>query len=867
VVSPQPPPIDCCQIKMSKIAVRSSCALFFLRGDRCSLFSENRSSHSLRNSRKSGSKVKTSGGRNSCDNGRNGCYGGRLMIGGNPTFLFIVAAFFTLVRAQADALPSPIGSTAMNGGLASEAAVNGRTLEVPGKFATIQSAVDASEHGDRVIVAPGIYKEFVILNGKGIVLEGAGENFEAVIEPPSDKAAVTCMHNEGFGTVIRGFQLRDGAIGVNILNAYPQIRGNLIIRCGVGLSGFQSSPSISSNSIVDCGTGILIAGVNNPGAAIARNNISGGGAGISVNTARAGVYDNRIETTSGIGVNFFNNSSGDVVQNILRLNGGGAISWAGSAVNIIHNTIYEPAAIGLGAGNPAAVANNIIVGKPAIQAAGPGGEAAWASRNLLYAMGSETVTGVTLSAASGNIVADPRFLDEAGGSFELQLDSPAIDAGSVTNMTEVDFAGKPRPLDGNGDGAARPDMGAYEYGPGFVRAPVAFGGEVITNTVHLSWRAVDGATNFVISRGDSAEGPFQVMLATTNSSAVDAAVEAFKTYWYVIVGESPAGKSAASEPLRVRIGNHLPVAVSDAFEVVEDLIPPLNLIGNDSDADGDLLSVLEIQEAPSWVTIGAASVVALNPPANLVTNFQFRYVITDGQGGTGTGTVSIRIIATNDPPTIEPAAPVMADSLTLLTRIIDPDSTSFQLRIIRLPAHGVLTLGGTNLFYNPAHGFVGADSFQFTVSDGIADSGEYEVFMNVSPLPDIDQDLIPDVWENFWDINDPNADGDGDGASNRAEYLADTSPRSLSDVLRIFAISRTDEGFTKIRWRAKGGVRYRIWSADRLSGNGGDFAPIVLSPDFEVERAPLGETVERSFIDTRLPAASQRYYRVQVVNQ
>jgi predicted outer membrane repeat protein len=62
----------------------------------------------------------------------------------------------------------------------------------------------------------------------------------------------------------------------------------------------------------------------------------------------------------------------------------------------------------------------------------------------------------------GNLSTDPRFLDPAGGNFRLHSRSPAVDAGTDAGAPTSDILGVARPLDGNGDGVAVTDMGAYE---------------------------------------------------------------------------------------------------------------------------------------------------------------------------------------------------------------------------------------------------------------------------------------------------------------------------------------------------------------------------------------------------------------------
>ncbi len=55
------------------------------------------------------------------------------------------------------------------------------------------------------------------------------------------------------------------------------------------------------------------------------------------------------------------------------------------------------------------------------------------------------------------------FVNPLTGDYRLQAASPAIDAGAALAAPAIDFDGESRPQDGNGDGRALYDIGAYEF--------------------------------------------------------------------------------------------------------------------------------------------------------------------------------------------------------------------------------------------------------------------------------------------------------------------------------------------------------------------------------------------------------------------
>jgi len=83
--------------------------------------------------------------------------------------------------------------------------------------------------------------------------------------------------------------------------------------------------------------------------------------------------------------------------------------------------------------------------------------------NLLDGPNDYDDGGDATTSGTNVVTGSPRFVDAVSHGYRLQANSPAIDRGSATSAPLTDYAGISRPQDGNGDGSAQVDIGAYEY--------------------------------------------------------------------------------------------------------------------------------------------------------------------------------------------------------------------------------------------------------------------------------------------------------------------------------------------------------------------------------------------------------------------
>lgn len=399
-----------------------------------------------------------------------------------------------------------------------------RIIRVPADQPTVQSAVDVAHDGDSVIVSPGVYLENLSFQGKAVVVRSEQGPDVTVLDGGHRGSVVRFVTAEESTSVLQGFTLRNGyaeaGAGISVGNAYPTILNNVIAgntatSAGGGIVA-GSATRIEGNTISDnhgqYGGGLAIGGdVRLLRNRIERNTSAEGGAmSISGNVViRDNVIQGNTATSRGGAIAMSNFSDPLIVQNVIARNQsprGGALCWSiASGVRgpyLINNTIVDNigangAAIYAGGFDRGAlIENNVIAGEAAdgllfrdgsYDARNPivQSNVVWATSGNRYAGAFPDLTG-----SYGNMAQDPMLVNPSAGDYRPRPGSPCIDAGETgaPGIGEADLLGETRVVDGDQDGTARIDIGAFEWGaPRILSATVDLAPHVLNLQSAAPW--------------------------------------------------------------------------------------------------------------------------------------------------------------------------------------------------------------------------------------------------------------------------------------------------------------------------------------------------------------------------------------------
>ena len=337
--------------------------------------------------------------------------------------------------------------------------VHARIWYVPSECPTIQAGIDSAGAGDIVQVANGTYtgshNKNLDFKAKAITVRSEHGPDNCTIDCQSSGLGFNFQGGETHESIVDGFTIRNGqsgyAGGINCdSGSSPTITNCIMSSCITNRGGGVNCEESSSPTITNC--------------IIVENHAGHGGGvcctwGSNPTITNCIIKGNQAEYGGGVFCGWEGSSTitNCTITGNRADHGGGVCCCIYDGNSTITNCILWGDSASEGSSHEIAVTSSdypstLTVSHSDVE----GGEE-----------GAYVESGCTLDWDESNIDSDPLFLDPALDDYHLSAGSPCIDAGdnaAVPPGVTTDLDGNPRNVDGDGDGSATVDMGAYEAG-------------------------------------------------------------------------------------------------------------------------------------------------------------------------------------------------------------------------------------------------------------------------------------------------------------------------------------------------------------------------------------------------------------------
>ena len=232
------------------------------------------------------------------------------------------------------------------------------------------------------------------------------------------------------------------------------------------------------------------------------------------------------------------------------------------------------------------------------------------------------------------------------------------------------------------------------------------------------------------------------------------------SFTYTIVDKDGL-ESTTTVKIDVGNVNDAPVALDDRVTTDEDSFVTIDVLSNDSDVDGDTLSIKEgsiSRPSHGTVTLNNDGTVTYVPNPNFNGTDSFTYVVQDGNAGEATATVEVIVNPVNDAPLGNPDSATTNENTPVTIDVLDNDSdvegSALEIVISSQPENGGVEIVDGKVVYAPNTNFSGTDSFSYVPNDGTDDGDEVAVSIKVVSNTQTNG-LVDDVSDNNNTLHTP----------------------------------------------------------------------------------------------------------------
>ncbi|WP_390914501.1 cadherin-like domain-containing protein [Pseudosulfitobacter sp. SM2401] len=260
------------------------------------------------------------------------------------------------------------------------------------------------------------------------------------------------------------------------------------------------------------------------------------------------------------------------------------------------------------------------------------------------------------------------------------------------------------------------------------------------------------------------------------------------------ITDGNGGTDSAIHEIEVASINDDPVAVDDIETTDEDQPVIIDLIGNDTDVDGDPLTIgtVSVPADQGTVVDNGDGTVTFSPAENFNGPATITYTVIDGEGGSDEGQAIVSVGAVNDGPVANDDVSATDEDVSVVVDLIgnDTDADGDALTVISatVPAdQGTLVDNGDGtVTFTPADDFNGEATISYEISDSNGGTDTATHTINVAPVND-----GPDAQNSSYSVlqNETAGDLDGNAITDDTGEGVDSDPEG--DDLTVVAVNGT----------------------------------------------------------------------------